>query len=114
MLNFAEAEKHASGPEPWSADISRRFLKSGIPPVRKLAGGPATGNKEVRLRVLPHNRALTAFCLPKNTRELPPPLVDGLIDVDGQQWIVLKGFFEPRTDLRLYARASEFRGWTLR
>jgi hypothetical protein len=40
--------------------------------------------------------------------------VDGLIDVDGQQWIVLKGFFEPRTDLRLYALASEFRGWTLR
>ncbi len=114
MLNFAEAEKHASGPEPWSADISRRFLKSGIPPVRKVSGAPASGSKEVRLRVLPHNRALTAFCLPKNSMELPAPLLDGLIEVDGQQWMVLKGFFEPRTDLRLYALASEFRGWSLR
>lgn len=80
----------------------RRFIATGVGPVAPASGAALAKANGARIRVLPHDKALSAYCLEAG-RGLR---ITGTVDVDGHKWFVFNPLTNRKT--RMYGRVSDF------
>jgi hypothetical protein len=90
---------------------TRRFLKTGVPKPRPVAGTPYANKHNVRVRLLPDDTAFTAMCL-NDGFGFPSAQIE-IVEVDGKQWLAVHAIKEhPRAVF--YVLARDLDGWSQR
>ncbi|MEQ1694944.1 MAG: thioredoxin family protein [Hyphomicrobiaceae bacterium] len=111
MPNFEAIEREiVKEPRTTAPPTMRRFLQTGLPTPRPIAGIPVAKKSDTRLRILPDGSAFSYLCSPKDGGYSDPNVNRGVVHVDGEDWLAFS-IFPTYPNLFIYGRGSEFTGW---
>lgn len=88
----------------------RRFITTGVPKTEPIAGQPVAVRDNVRMRILPDERAFSVMCL--SARQ--PLTSTSAIRFEGKTWLVFSAPYDPAWQVQFYARGEDFTGWRLK
>lgn len=81
----------------------RKYLTTGLGPIKPQSGSAFATRNDARLRVLPHPKAVSTHCLDTGHGFK----VTGMIEAEGQQWYVFQPFQGAKT--RVYGAVGEYK-----